>query len=441
MLKKNEIIEIVCTDVSYDGFGKAYIEGQLILVKDLLLDEVAKVKILAIKPKVIFAMIHSITKASPYRVTPLCRVYSKCGGCQYQHIDYDFQCLMKQKRVRDCFEQFGHLKVDVLPVIKSLKQTKYRNKVQIPVQYENGLKMGFYRQRSNDIIEFNECIVQSDASNQLVATLKQLIVKYSYGPSLRHVLIKHTLINDEMMLVLVSRDSKLENSSSFIEEVTSLYPQIKSIILNHNQRTDNVILSDEEYLLDGQDYIQEKLMGCTVNVSSKAFYQINPYQTEQLYQLVLDYLVLSKDQVVVDLYSGTGTIGLMIAPFAKSVIGIEIVKEAVENAKENARLNGITNIEFICDDATLAIERIKNEGTQIDALVVDPPRKGLSPLGIEHILALAPKKLIYVSCDPATLARDIALLKSAYTIEIVQPLDMFPHTEHVECVCLLTRNR
>ncbi|MFI3284603.1 MAG: 23S rRNA (uracil(1939)-C(5))-methyltransferase RlmD [Erysipelotrichaceae bacterium] len=433
----NEIIKVFCNEDTYDGYGRCIIEDKVIYVKGLLATEEALVSIVSIKKKAYFAKIKELLKTSQYRIKPSCEVADECGGCKYLHLHYDYQLQKKHKRVVDCLSQIGGLKVEVSEIIPSPKVCQYRNKVQIPVQYQP-FKMGFYRPKSRDIVEYTQCLVQSDFSNQLYHDIKDYLQKYHMAKDIRHVIIKHALINDQAMLILVSNKPQLKGLSSFVEEVVQKYPIIKSISLNINQRKDGLIIGEQEELVYGSKMIQEKLGAYIFNISSKSFYQINPYQTLHLYNKVVELAALSKDDIVVDLYCGTGTIGIFLAKYAKKVIGIDIVEDAIKDAKENAKLNDVNNIEFMAMDATLAIEKIKSN-QHVDVIVVDPPRKGLSEMGIGHIIQCAPKRIVYVSCDPATLARDLKEMNSSYKIEKVIPVDMFPNTDAVETVCLLSK--
>lgn len=436
-MKKNEELLLECIDVTYDAFGVCKEGTFTVYVKDLLIGEVALVKILSVKKNHAFGKVLELKQDSEYRIVPLCSVNGKCGGCQYGHIRYEYQLILKKKRVQDCFRTIGKMDVEVKDVIGMEEPYKYRNKVQVPLQYEEELRMGFYRNHSNDIVSFDYCMVQSDLSNAIIQYLKELLKEFRESRKIKHILIKHGFTTNEIMLVfIVKEEIHLEK---IIDQVTKQFKEIKSVILNINPRKDNVIMGEEEKLLWNQDYIIDELDGLKFKISSKSFYQINPLQTVKLYRQAIKQCNVSNHDVCVDLYCGTGTIGMFLALKAKYVYGIEIVEDAVKDAKYNAKMNGIENIEFLCGDAGVVSKELLKKD-KVDIVVVDPPRKGLSKEAIDTVVAMKPKKVVYVSCDPSTLARDCKVFEELnYKVEDVQPVDMFPFTDHVETVCLLSK--
>jgi len=435
-MKKNDELIAKCLATTFDGQGIVKNEDYTIFVRDLLANEEAKIKIIKVKKHIAFAIVLELITKSSKRVDNFCSIGSKCGGCSYAHIAYSEQLVLKQQRVQDCFKKIAKMEdLPIQPILASPKITRYRNKVQVPTR--NNL-MGFYRKHSNDIVEFDDCMVQSELSNQILKTIKKLLVETKQLDVCKHILIKHAAISNEIMVVLIIRENTLKDLDKISNKLISLYPEIKSIVLNINKRQDNVILGEHEKIIYGDGYIYEQLKDLKFRISSKSFYQINSYQTENLYNMALDYAQVTNNDIVVDMYCGTGTIGIFMAQKAKKVIGIEIVEEAVKDARYNAKLNQIENIEFICEDASVAIKKIANQ--KIDVVVVDPPRKGLNNEGIKTIVAIEPKRIVYVSCDVATLARDVALFSSLnYQVEKIQPVDMFPYTNHVETVVLMSR--
>lgn len=439
-MKKNDIVQGTCIDYTNEGLGIVKIDGFPVFVKNLLIGEEAEIQIMKVTAHLGYGRVVKRISTSKDRTEPCCTSYRLCGGCHLQHMSYEHQMKFKTDRVKNCFERIAKLNVHVEDCLGMSDPWKYRNKVQIPVQEDNGKAiLGFYRSHSHDIVEYEECLVQSDLQNQVTVYLRE---RLAYAPCLkhlRHVLVKHALISDEAMAVLIVKKDHPE-WMMIARDLVQKFPQIKTVVLNFNERNDNVILGEKEKVLVGSGVIREKLKNLSFGISSKSFYQINPYQTEVLYSKALEFAQLTGNEEVVDVYCGTGTIGLFASSSAKHVTGIEIVKEAVEDAKRNAQYNGLTNADFICSDAGAATETLFKQGIAPDVVIVDPPRKGLDQKTIESCTGMNPQRIVYVSCDPATCARDCAIFETLnYHVEKVQPVDMFPHTHHVECVVLLQR--
>ena len=426
-MKKNDIIQLKCIEETFDGYGRCFFNDKLVFVKYMLKDEECLVKIIKITNKCAFAIISSFINTSSYRNTNICSVYNKCGGCNLLHMSYDKQLELKQKRIKDVFKQIAKIDINVKDIVESKKQYNYRNKVAIPI---NNNLIGYYRKNTNDIVEFKECYVQPQIINDIYNYLKTIIYDY---PNLTNIIIKYAHNTTELMIVLIT-NKESDNYNKLITNLTNKFI-INSIILNVNESKSNVILGNQEILLYGKSYIEEKLLNLKFNISSKSFFQINPYQTINLYQGIIDIANLNKNDIVIDLYCGIGTITLFLALHTKYVYGIEIVPQAIIDANNNAKLNNIDNVEFICSDASIFLEFVSKN---IDVVVVDPPRKGLTVECINSILDLKPNKLVYISCNPATLARDYTYLQQYYNIEEVRPYDMFPNTDHVECITLMT---
>ena len=301
---------------------------------------------------------------------------------------------------------------------------------------------GYYRSHSHDIVDFDQCCLHSDLENAILRSLKAWIAEIGDPKQFRHWLIKHAFRTGQVMVVFIANTVQIKGKMELIRRLTESYPQIRSIILNVNEREDNVILGDKEIVLWGSASIEEELLGLRFQISAKSFYQINPIQTEVLYRKAIELAGLTGKETVIDVYCGTGTIGLSAASKAKRVIGIEIVPSAVEDAKNNAVRNGITNAEFICGDAGACTSQLLQRNIQPEVAIVDPPRKGLDRLTIDSLVKMNPDRIVYVSCDPATLARDCAFLnEQGYSVQVVQPVDMFPQTMHVETVCLLSNRK
>lgn len=429
---KNDILELKCIDMSIDGQGICKKDGFVIFVKGMILDEVAKVKIIAEKKNMAFGIIDELISPSPYRIKSLCPVSYKCGGCDYRYIDYNYQLLLKKRSLEQTFKNFK-LDVAIDDVVASDDPLYYRNKSQIPV---NESKYGFYRKFSNDIVEFDECFIQTKLTNDILKDLKEIIHTYHQDSNLRHVVIKHAQGTGEVMLAFVCY--KKEDFANIVDDITDKYKNIKSVILNVNDKDTNVILGNKEYLLYGRNYIIDEFEGLKFRISLKSFYQVNYNQMIKLYNLIITKASFTKEDRVLDLFSGIGTISLFVSNKVKEVTGIEIVREAVNNANDNKQLNNIDNAKFVLADASKELnEYIKDK----DVVIVDPPRKGLNDTLINSLVNLEVKKIIYVSCNPATLARDLTLFKDKYTFSSITPVDMFPYTTHVECVVLLAKKK
>ena len=427
---KNQIIKLTCIDMSVDGQGICKHEGLVIFVKGMILHETAKVKIISHKKNLAYGIIDELLEPSPYRIKSNCPVSYKCGGCDYRYIDYDYQLYLKKKSLIQTFRNFN-LDVEVKDVLPSPKTEYYRNKTQIPVADS---KFGFYRKYSNDIVEFDNCYIETELANEILNYLKPLIIKNKLDTCLRHIIIKHCMGTDEVMIAFIV--SKFTDFNSLIEPLISKYPNIKSIILNLNDKDTNVVLGTTEKVIYGRDYVIDEFENLKFKISLKSFYQVNYHQMINLYTLAKDLAKITKEDSVLDLYSGIGTISLFVSKYAKDVTGVEVVPSAVENARENAVLNNITNTTFYLDDAKNPMDKYINGK---DVVIVDPPRKGLSSSLVESLKKADIKKLVYISCGPSTLARDLALLKDYYHFDTIYPVDMFPYTVHVETVVLMSR--
>ena len=441
LMKKNDIWEGVCEGYTYDGAGVVHFGDLVFFVPGMIEGEEAELGITAMKKNYGYARIAKMKQPSAHRVVPGCSVYRQCGGCQLLHMDYEEQKRFKEDKVRGVFHQNAGMDITPLPILTSPHLTAYRNKVQVPVQTENGrVKMGFYRGRTNDIAEFDSCLVQTARSNEIVQFLRRKLGGLKCAGVFRHVLIKHAHRTGQIMVCFIVREYPFRNHERLVEELTAQFPEIRSVGCIVNRREDNVILDGKEIQLYGPSYIEEELLDCRFRISARSFYQINPYTTEILYSKAMEYAGLTGKETVIDLYCGTGTIGILCARRAKKVYGIEIVDDAVKDARVNAQLNGITNIEFFTADAKLGAKRLADNKIRADVVIVDPPRKGCSRETLDAIVKIAPKRLVYVSCDPATLARDCAYLKEKnYEVGDIQPVDMFPNTNHVETVVLMSK--
>ncbi|MBR3358158.1 MAG: 23S rRNA (uracil(1939)-C(5))-methyltransferase RlmD [Solobacterium sp.] len=440
-MKKNDTITVIAEDYTNEGLAVTRADGMVFFVPGLIKGEEAEIGITKLKKNYGYARVVRITKPSEHRVDPVCDVNRLCGGCQLLHMDYEEQKRFKEDKVRACFRQNAGMEADVMPILTSGHLYGYRNKVQVPVQYRDGVtKMGFYQNHTNTIIDYTYCHAQTELSNQITKRLKSMFIRLNCSQEVRHVLIKHAHRTGEIMIALVVRHWPFDQAEELKEWIVREYPDVKSLLAIRNQREDNVILDGKEYVLYGRPYIEEELLGCRFRISARSFFQINPYATEILYSTALDFAGLTGKETVVDLYCGTGTIGMLASRRAKKVYGVEVVSDAVKDANINAQANDIRNIEFLNMDASAGARAFIRSKIKADVVIVDPPRKGCSKETLDAIVTISPDRLVYVSCDPATLARDVRILtEKGYTVEKIQPVDMFPNTVHVETVVLLTR--
>ncbi len=440
-MKKNDTYIARCTGYTEDGAGVVRIDGFVVFVKGLMADEEAEIGITALKKNHGYGRIVRLIKPSPDRVETQCSVSRPCGGCQLQHMNDHAQRYFKEEKVKNCFRTNADMNVDILPIIRTEPYYHYRNKVQVPVQFNKGeVEMGFYQNHTNRIINYDACDVQSELSNRITVFLKEQFARFGCAANIRHVLIKHAHVTDQVMIVLIVRSHPFNQEEELVKKTVQAFPQVRSMTAIENRREDNVILDGKEYVLYGEPYIEEELLDCRFRISARSFFQINPYATKLLYAKALEFAGLTGRETVIDLYCGTGTIGILAAKHAKKVYGIEIVSDAVKDAKVNARINGVENIEFLNMDASHGAQAVLRSKIKADAVIVDPPRKGCSRETLDAIVKIAPKRLVYVSCDPATLARDVKILmENGFTVDKIQPVDMFPQTVHVETVVLLQK--
>ncbi|WP_223702153.1 23S rRNA (uracil(1939)-C(5))-methyltransferase RlmD [Sutcliffiella deserti] len=445
-VQKNDYYDVTVEDLTHDGAGVAKINGYPIFVSNALPQEKIKIKITKVKKGYAFGRIEETYKESPYRVNAPCPIYKQCGGCQLQHLSYEGQLVAKRKQVADVLERIGHLKdIPVHPVLgMDHNPWRYRNKAQVPIgEREGGLIAGFYQQRSHEIIEMKDCLIQQETNDRVVQTVRGICEKHgvraynekTHKGVLRHVMARYGLVTGEVMVVLITRTPDIQNRKAIVEEITAALPEVKSVVQNVNTKKTNVIFGDETRVLWGEEYIYDYIGDIKFAISARSFYQVNPEQTKVLYDKALEYADLTGEETVIDAYCGIGTISLFLAQKAKKVYGVEIVPEAIEDAKRNALLNGIDNAEFGVGEAEVVIPKWYKEGITADVLVVDPPRKGCDEALLQTIIKMKPKKVVYVSCNPATLARDLRVLEDGgYRTVEVQPVDMFPHTVHCEAV-------
>lgn len=472
---KNDDVVVDIIGMNHDGEGVGRVEGFTLFISGALPGEKVRVKVLKTKKQYGYAKLLDVVEPSADRVAPPCAIYDKCGGCQLQHLSYAGQLAWKRQHVVDALERIGKLPVAgaasaapreggvtpgeaadagraiaVRPTLGMDEPWRYRNKAQVPVGVtDGGLVGGFYARGSHRIVDMETCLIQHESNDDVVARVKSIarrlgISAYNEETGqglLRHVVVKVGFRTGEMMLVLVTNGSKIPHEDEWISAIRQEIPAVVSICQNINTRQTNVIFGDTTRVLWGREVIYDYIGDVKFAISARSFYQVNPVQTEVLYGKTVEYAGLTGQETVIDAYCGIGTISLFLAQHAKRVYGVEIVKEAIEDARVNAELNGMNHVTFEVGASEDVIPQWKEQGIEADVIVVDPPRKGCDPRLLETILEMKPERVVYVSCNPATLARDLRILEDGgyRTIE-VQPVDMFPHTTHVENVALLVRS-
>lgn len=436
----NKIIKGKCVSLSSEGKGIIKIDKEIIFVDSLLLGEEAEVEITYSRAGISYGKIKKLLSFSKDRISPRCPIATACGGCSFQNATYEYELRYKQNKVQEDLKRIGGLDVKVNPVIGMDEPYYYRNKIQVPFGIDRGhIIYGFYKTNTHRIIPFKECYIESKESGPILEAISTLMEDYHIDPYdedkrigiVRHVLIRTSYVTKEIMVVIVTNGDFFPSRGKFIDDLRRKCPQISTIIQNYNPRKTNVILGDEERILYGKGYIEDSILGLKFKVSPKSFFQVNHIQTEVLYSKAIEAAKLTKEDVVLDAYAGVATIGLLCASKCKEVISVELEHSAVVNAKNNARNNHIDNIEIVEADCTKFINQYK---PQVDVVIMDPPRKGSTPEFINAVMDIAPNGVVYISCEPSTLARDLKLFSKKYKVELVQPVDMFPRTYHVETI-------
>lgn len=451
--KKNDMVTLEITDLGSSGEGIGKVDGFTLFVKDALIGDVIRAKIIKLKKNYGYGRLMEILTPSPSRVEARCPQARACGGCQIQPLAYEKQLEYKENKVKELLERVGKVQDYVMePIIGMEEPWYYRNKAQFPVgkTKEGEIVTGFYAGRTHSIIPVEECFIQHSLNQELMAIVRQWMKAYDVQPYneashtglVRHIFTRIGKYTGEVMVCLVINGKKIPKEAELVECLKKV-PGMTSICLNINREKTNVILGSTVKCLWGQPYITDKIGDIAYRISPLSFFQVNPIQTQKLYSTALEYAGLTGNETVWDLYCGIGTISLFLAKSAKKVYGVEIVPEAIADAKENAQLNGIENAEFFVGKAEEVLpEQYEKNGVYADVIVVDPPRKGCDEKLLQCMVQMAPKRIVYVSCDPATLARDLGFLEAnGYKVEKVRCTDMFPHSTHVETVCLLSRNK
>ena len=447
-IKKNQeyIVEII--DNGYEGEGIAKIDNFTIFIPGAIKGEKVKILIVKVLSSHAFGKILEIIKKSKTRKETDCTTYKRCGGCNLRHVKYEETLKMKQNAVQSLVNKTLKNKIQVQETVGMKNPFHYRNKAQYPLgtNKEGEPVIGVFANRTHEVIPMEKCLIQNPQSEEIAKYILEFIKRNNIsiyneqtGRGLfRHIVIKVGIKTNQIMCILVINGKSIPREKNLIKELIAKYPQIKTIIKNVNMKNTNVILGQENINIYGDGYIEDKLGEYTFRISPLSFYQVNPVQAEKLYNLGVEMAQISKQDTVFDLYCGIGTISLFMAKYAKKVYGIEIVKEAVDAANENAKLNGVQNTEFYEGDVELVLDDLINkQGIKADIVMFDPPRKGLDKKSINNILNIKPKKIVYISCNPATLIRDLAEFEDSYEIKTIVPVDMFPFTSHVECVSVL----
>lgn len=452
-LIKNDIVQIVIEDVNINGDGIGKYNGIAIFVPKSAVGDHVEVKIIKEAKNYLVGKVNKYLELSPDRTEPDCVYYSRCGGCAFRHVSYPAELKIKEKHVFDCLSRLGGFKnLKTEKIIGSEKIIGYRNKAQIPFGIDNkkNIISGFFKSRSHDINDCNNCKLHPKIFDDITHHVKTWMKENKISPyseashtgTIRHIYIRSNSDSTEIMVCLVVNHKGKFDSKNLVEILTKKFKNISGIIINYNTEKTNVILGKHFQTIYGKSYITDNLCGLRFNISPESFYQINHAQTENLYNLALEYAKLNKNQNLIDFYCGIGTIGMTMASKVNHVTGTEIISKAVNNAKENAKINNIENIDFICADSTEIIKNLSIKNLNYDVVVVDPPRKGCSEKFIENLVKISPDTIVYISCNPATLAKDLKKLfelTNDYNFKKICPVDLFPRTKHVETIVVLKK--
>lgn len=440
---KNEIYEIEITGLTSEGNGVGRIDGMAVFVPYALPEETVRVKILKVNKSYAYGKMLDVLKPSPERTAPLCPVFFRCGGCGLRHMTYNAELKFKTDKVRQDLKRIGGLDIPVENCEPSPEISGYRNKAQYPVGASDGkICTGFFAKRTHDIIPIDSCLIQSDFSRIAADSVKEYMKRANAAPydeksgkgCIRHIYVRNS--KKEALLTIVTAYKNIPCRDLLVDIVRKNCPFVCGIVQNVNPKKTNVVMGSENITLWGEPYLTDKLCGLKFEISPMSFYQVNHDQTERLYACAAELAEVKNTDTVLDLYCGIGTISLFMARHAGKVYGVEIVPQAIENAKKNAEINGIENAEFVVGDAKTAAERFSDA----DVVIIDPPRAGCDAAVIDHIVRIAPERVVYVSCNPSTLARDLKIFsEKGYEPKIAHPFDLFPRTEHVETVCLLLK--
>ena len=446
--KKNAVQAAEISGYTAEGMGIARWDGRVVFVPGTIRGEIWEIQLLKVKANVAWGRGVKLLSPSPERVEPDCPLAGRCGGCQYRHMTYAEELRAKRQRVLDALARVGGVSLDLPPVLGAENPLRYRNKVQFPVAQERrGLAVGYYRGRSHDVLDVEDCLLQPEKVSDVRKAFKGWMARFrvpAYEEESGTGLIRHLYVRTnragEILCCIAANGKRIPHAPELVEALRQAAPALAGVVLNINTRDTNVILGPDYRTIWGRDYLEETLCGLTFRLSVPSFFQINRAQTERLYEKALEYAALTGKETVLDLYCGIGTISLALAQRAGQVVGAEIVPEAIADAKANAQRNGVTNVRFLCGDAGQAAFQLAAEGIRPEVICVDPPRKGLAPEVPEVLASMSPDRIVYVSCDPATLARDVKRFSAlGYQVRSAQAVDLFPRTQHVETVVLLSK--
>lgn len=447
-MQKNQIAEIEITDITTEGNGVGRLEGMAVFVPETAVGDVIEVKIVKVLKNYAYGIVNRIITPSNHRIKSDCPHFPKCGGCSFRHISYDAELKIKEKIVHDAFTRIGKIDCEFEPILGCDNTNGYRNKAQYPVSEKDGnVICGFYAKRSHRIIGGTKCRLLPDEFAQIAEFVLEYCQKnhisayneITHKGILRHIYLRKAPRTGDVMVCLIV--SKKSDFKTLPQQLSDNFPNIKSIVMNINPDNTNVILGKKTVVLHGTGKITDIMCQNVISIAPEAFYQINSPQAERLYAIAEDFAQLTGTEKLLDLYCGAGTIGLSMANHVKKLTGVEVVPQAVENAKENAKNSGIENAEFICSDAGMAAEKLAQSNELPDVVIMDPPRKGCDTLTLDSIAKMNPQKIVMISCNPSTAARDCAYLEqNNYKAVKVRAVDLFPRTTHVECVVLLSRN-
>ena len=448
-LHRGDPLQVSIETATIDGSGVARVDGQVVFVPGALPGERCSVRIAHVGRSAVFAQLLSVLTPSAHRVEPDCPYFPRCGGCALRHMDYEQELALKQAHVQSCLTRIGGQTISALPITGAAQTDGYRNKVQFPVQEQDGRPVaGFFSGKTHRVIPVRHCRIQPDCADAIRGAVLAWMEQYhiraydeqTHTGYIRHIYIRFGAESGQILVCIVANCAQLPKKKQLVTALLAAEPGITTIVFSPNTKKGNTVLGTEFHPLYGDGTITDTLCGLQFRLSAPAFYQVNHAQAERLYEKAVQLAGLTGNETVLDLYCGTGTITLCLARHAKKAIGVEIVPQAIEDAKFNAAQNGMENAEFFCMDAGQAAKMLADRRIRPDVIVVDPPRKGVSADVIEAISAMAPQRVVYVSCDPATLARDLKLLTAAgYTLQTAEAFDLFPRCAHVETVCLLSK--
>ena len=449
MLQKNAVYETTVCDYTAEGLGVARVDGCAVFIPNAIFGEKLRIRVEKVGKTWASGKIVEILEKSPHRVNRECGVAKLCGGCDFWHIDYDEESRLKADRVKQCLNRISGEKLEEVPILSAPTCYGYRNKAQYPVSSQKGrVFAGFFKAGTHQVVENPRCLILPEETDKV----KKIVIDYvnhyrisAYDEQtgkglLRHIYVRRGAVSGQVLVCLVVSGRKLPHTEDLVKRLQAV-SGFATLVLSVNTKQGNAVLGEEFITLYGPGYIEDTLCGLTFRLSPRSFYQVNHHQAERLYDAAIAQAEITKEDLVLDLYCGVGTITLAMAKAAGKVIGVEVIPQAVEDAKENAARNGIENAEFFCGDAGKAALELEKKGIRPDVVVVDPPRKGLNADAIEAMARIAPRRIVYVSCDPATLARDVALLKEkGYHLKNAQAADLFPRCSHVESIVCLTRD-